>query len=180
MYDPRIIANQILDEAAARGIPVTNLALQKLLYFCHAQYLIETKRPLVSGHFEAWQFGPVHPVVYRAFKIAADQPITYRAPKIDALSGRPTTLEVVFDERVIAHISRLMESYGTLTPGRLVEISHAKGAPWDFVVEKARQGVALGMRITDSVILERFRFHKVRVAVEPQQGEPGEDAPIVA
>ncbi|EPZ76727.1 hypothetical protein M798_03280 [Brucella melitensis ADMAS-G1] len=35
-YDPRAIANLMLDEADRSGIQVTNLALQKLLYFAHS------------------------------------------------------------------------------------------------------------------------------------------------
>ncbi|MFK4532089.1 putative phage-associated protein [Bradyrhizobium ottawaense] len=52
VYDPRCIANLMLDESERIGQPLTNLALQKLLYFAHAIYLIEHRRPLVSGYFE--------------------------------------------------------------------------------------------------------------------------------
>jgi len=60
-YDARAIANLMLDEASEMDRGVTNLALQKLLYFAHSLFLIEYKRPLVSGYFEAWKLGPVHP-----------------------------------------------------------------------------------------------------------------------
>ena len=69
----------MLDEADRSGIKVTNLALQKLLYFAHSIFLIEAKRPLVSGYFEAWQYGPVHPAAYSAFKTAGSSPIDFRA-----------------------------------------------------------------------------------------------------
>jgi len=61
-YDPRAIANLMLDEADRRGWKITNLALQKLLYFAHGIHLTKTKEPLVSGYFEAWQYGPVQPI----------------------------------------------------------------------------------------------------------------------
>ncbi len=54
-YDPTAVANLMLDEAGRSGIKVTNLALRKLLYFAHSIFLIEARRPLVSGYFEAWQ-----------------------------------------------------------------------------------------------------------------------------
>ncbi len=50
-YDPRGIANLMLDESERVGQRMTNLALQKLLYFAHAIFLIEQKRPLVSGYY---------------------------------------------------------------------------------------------------------------------------------
>jgi uncharacterized phage-associated protein len=85
--DPRSVANLLLDIADAQRRPVTNLALQKLLYFAHAIFLVETSKPLVSGYFEAWQYGPVHPLVYKAFQEAADKPITSRASRMDVLTG---------------------------------------------------------------------------------------------
>jgi hypothetical protein len=59
-----------------------------------------------------------------------------------------------------------------------VEIAHAKGAPWDFIVDKSRTSVAFGMRIPDDVIVTRFKYHKVSVADAPSSGEPGEDSPF--
>src|SRR5271156_1137521 len=78
-YDPRSICNLILDEANAASCSITNLALQKLLYFAHGLHLVETKTPLVTGFFEAWQFGPVHPTAYHSFKTAGANPIVFRA-----------------------------------------------------------------------------------------------------
>jgi uncharacterized phage-associated protein len=66
-YDPRVVANAIIDRAAQEGQPVTHIALQKLLYFAHGLFLLRHRKPLVSGYFEAWTYGPVHPAVYGAF-----------------------------------------------------------------------------------------------------------------
>ena len=85
--DPRSIANLMLDEADRCGHRITNLALQKLLYFAHAIFLIEEKRPLVSGYFEAWEYGPVNPTAYQAFKSAGTQPITFRATRVEVATG---------------------------------------------------------------------------------------------
>jgi len=38
----------MLNEADRVGVNITNLALQKLLYFAHGIFLIESKRPLVK------------------------------------------------------------------------------------------------------------------------------------
>jgi len=169
----------MLDEAAASGIAVTNLALQKLLYFVHAHHLIETKKPLISGYFEAWKFGPVHPAAYAAFKEAGNQPISFRAERKDPLTGRKTPLVPPSDPDVRQLVLRVMVSYGRLTPGRLVDISHAQGAPWSFVVDQASSNMAFGMRIGQDVILERFKFHKVSVGTDPAAGETiEEDSPF--
>ncbi|MFL9824702.1 type VI toxin-antitoxin system SocA family antitoxin [Rhodoplanes sp. SY1] len=177
-YDPRAVANLILEEGERTRSSVTNLAMQKLLYFAHGFFLIEHKRPLVSGYFEAWQLGPVHPVAYQAFKAAGDRPINFRATGQDVLTGAPKELPPLADPTIRRHIERIMASYGALTAGRLVDISHAKGGPWDFVVNKGRTGVAIGLRISDDVIADRFKYHKVSVGDSPKIGEPGEDSPF--
>lgn len=180
MYDPRAIANLILDEGSRTGRPVTNLALQKLLYFAHAIFLAERKEPLISGYFEAWQYGPVHPTVYQSFKSAGDQPITFKAKAMNVVTGQQTEIPPLSDRVVILLIQRVMTFYGGLTPGRLVDISHAKDAPWHFVVENAKGVVTLCLRIPNNVIIERFKYHKVSVAEVPKVGEPSDDSPILA
>jgi uncharacterized phage-associated protein len=174
-YDPRAIANLMLDVAEERGCKITNLALQKLLYFAHGIHLTKTKQPLVSGYFEAWQYGPVHPAVYRAFKPSGSAPIIDRAVAKDPLTGKARDLPKPTDREVIDLVSDVMRSYGHLPPGRLVDLSHAKGSPWSIVVDKARTGVAFGMRIPDNVVIDRFSYHKVSVGTNPRAGEPPSD-----
>jgi uncharacterized phage-associated protein len=98
----------MLDEAQRHGREITNLALQKLLYFAHALFLIERKRPLISGYFEAWEYGPVHPTVYQAFKSARDKPITFRATQRDIVSGATNPLPQPTESEVLSHIARII------------------------------------------------------------------------
>jgi uncharacterized phage-associated protein len=168
-----------LDEADQIGRPLTNLALQKLLYFVHGLFLVETKNPLVSGFFEAWTYGPVNPTAYKAFKTAGANPISFRASIRDPFTDDVITLPECADVEAVTRIRRIVCTYGSLTPGRLVELSHAKNAPWAYIVDKARTQTVLGLRIADDVIRERFRFHKVSIGGTPRYGEPREDAPLV-
>lgn len=178
-FDPRSVCNAILDEAATIGRPITNLALQKLLYFAHGHFLVETKKPLVSGFFEAWKYGPVHPTAYHAFKAVRARPISFRATIADPFTAEEISLPQLSDAGAIARVRRVVNTYGFLTAAQLVEISHAKNAPWADVVDRARTKTIPGLRISDSVIVERFRFHKVSVGGAPRYGEPREDAPLV-
>lgn len=177
-YDPRSIANLMLDEADRVGVKITSLALQKLLYFAHGIFLNETKRPLVSGYFEAWQYGPVHPTAYKAFRSAGSEPISFRAHGQDVLTGESKPIAEPDDPTVRQLVQQVLNSYGKLSAGRLVDISHAKNSPWDFIVDKGRTSVAFGLRIPDTVIIDRFKYHKVSVGVVPVAGEPSEDTPF--
>jgi uncharacterized phage-associated protein len=177
--DPRTVCNLILDEAGHAEQPITHLALQKLLYFAHGLHLTETKSPLVTGFFEAWRFGPVHPIVYRSFKSAGASPISYHATIQDPFTRATIPLPECTDPGVRGRVRRILMMYAGMTPGRLVEISHAKGAPWEFIVEKSRTETILGLRIPNDLILSRFKYHKVSIGSEPRHGEPREEVPFV-
>jgi uncharacterized phage-associated protein len=152
--------------------------LQKLLYFVHGLHLIETKKPLVMGYFEAWQHGPVHPAAYSAFKTAGKNPIQFRATRQNPLTGETLPIAAICDGEVKDRLRRVMMLYGRMNAGNLVEISHAAGAPWHFIVSKARASMAFGMRIPNDVIVERFKHHKVSIGPASHIGEPSEDAPF--
>lgn len=177
-YDARSVANLLLDEADRIGIHVTNLALQKLLYFAHGFSLVQEQKPLVVGYFEAWQYGPAHPTVYDAFKSAKGSPIRFRAESCDALTGKRAPLPKVDNHDATRLIQRVLAGYGRSSAGRLVDITHAKGAPWDSIVRKSEHSVVFGMRIPDDVIIEKFKHHMVSVGDVPRVGEPSEDSPL--
>lgn len=48
--------------------PLTNMRLQKLLYYAQGWSLAMRDRPMFADRIEAWPHGPVVPDAYRAFK----------------------------------------------------------------------------------------------------------------
>ena len=54
---------------------VTNLKIQKLLYFAQGYALSKLGRPLFPDAIEAWEMGPVVPSVYNALKSNGRNPI---------------------------------------------------------------------------------------------------------
>ena len=134
MEDPRVIANYLLDVASQRGFAMTNLKLQKLLFFAHAISLTEHKTKLVSGYFEAWQYGPVHPTVYQAFKAAGPNPIDFRADSLDPVSRVRKPLPNLSESTTRDICDRVMTHFGRMSAGRLVDVTHAVGGPWHYVV----------------------------------------------
>jgi uncharacterized phage-associated protein len=179
MNDPRVVANYLLDVAARRGTPVTNLALQKLLFFAHAISLTENKTGIVAGYFEAWKFGPVHPTVYQAFKAAGSAAIDFRCESFDPVSRVHKPLGVLTDQATRDICDRVMMQFGRMSAGRLVDVAHADGGPWHYVVSAAKDGANIGLRIPDKIIVERHTWQKVSVTPVPRVGEPNEDSPFI-
>ena len=68
MYDVLSIARFIINYCNEKNIVISNLKLQKILYFVQAYFLITFNRPCFRENIEAWDFGPVVPEAYHEFK----------------------------------------------------------------------------------------------------------------
>jgi len=171
-FDPRVVANAILARAASEKLPVTHIALQKLLYFAHGLFLLRHREPLVSGYFEAWTFGPVHPAVYAAFKASGSDPISYSARRKDLRTGELVELPELNDPAARRVINQTLGAYGDLTAGQLVRLSHARDGPWDVVCRTAQSRTTIGLRISNELISKKFQFHKLSTCNLIDVGEP--------
>jgi uncharacterized phage-associated protein len=178
--DPRAVANLLLKEARARDQHVSNLKLQKLLFLCHALYLVDTGRPLVRGSFEAWQYGPVHREVYDSFKAFRAEPITEDAQRFDPVTGTRQPIALPADRALLDVVRKVVQFYGGKSPGELVDITHAKDGPWDHVVSSAKTNANMALKISDEVIAERFKYLWFGKQPNYKDKEPDEDAPLVA
>ncbi|WP_443082501.1 type VI toxin-antitoxin system SocA family antitoxin [Tabrizicola sp.] len=171
-HDPRVVANFVLTTRNLIRMRTTQIELQKLLYFCHESYLIQNRKGLVSGYFEAWTHGPVHPDVYQAFKHFKGLPITDPAFHREVFTGRVRELANLSDPRACRHVAETVTRLSGLSARQLVDLSHIEGGPWHSIVESAKKGVALGLRITDDVIL-KHRTHSMLMRGEHQSARSG-------
>lgn len=121
------IADYIISLSHQHGDPITNLKLQKLLYYSQAWHLALYNKPLFDADFEAWVHGPVQPQVYRKYKKYAWTPI----PK------NPDPNELGLTSHIQKHINEVMAVYGILTAWELERTTHQE-MPWI----KARHGLA--------------------------------------
>jgi uncharacterized phage-associated protein len=150
-YDGRAVANFVLDYCDARDRKVSNLSLQKIVFFCHAWSLTELSKPLVKHSFEAWEHGPVLQYLYREFKTCGERPITTRASQLDPRSGRRIVVEYDFDGQTTALLERTVDFYSRLSAYDLVALTHVRGGPWDEVWHHGGR-VNPGMKIDNGEI----------------------------
>jgi len=155
MLDVRAIANVVLDYADKRRIGVTNMALNKIVYFVHCDYLQENGTPLVGAKIEAWQHGPVFREIYHEFKRWGDGDIESRAVKVDPFTGEVVKAEVHFGTDEAKYIASLIDRYIGFTAAQLRAISHQAGGPWHRVWGHDGKSNP-GMKITNELILESY------------------------
>ncbi|KGO24557.1 hypothetical protein Q757_08505, partial [Oenococcus alcoholitolerans] len=72
IYDARFIANFIVDQNPNK---VSNLMLQKILYYVKIYFLVKCDRNIFSNSMEKWEYGPVIPDVYHEFNNYGSEPI---------------------------------------------------------------------------------------------------------
>lgn len=138
-HDPRALANYILDHTAGRGFGVTNMALNKILYFSHGWSLADRNAPLVSLTFEAWDYGPVLPLLYHQFKRFGDAAITGRATRIDVATGKNVVVEEPLTSDVQDHLKLMIEFYAPKSGPTLSHLSHDPLGPWAAVRRGSNQ-----------------------------------------
>ena len=158
-YDGRSIANFVLDYCESKGRPITHLALQKFVYFCHVWYLIENRKPLIKHQFEAWKHGPVLQYLYLDFKGNENSPIQERARKLNPVTGAKDIVEYCFSVDEQDFLERAVEFYSRIKPGTLRELSHTAGGPWEVVWNHGGE-VNPGMKISDKSIADFYSQRK--------------------
>lgn len=156
MQDARAVANAVLDAAVTQGLRVSNLKLQKLLFFVHGQYLLEVGEPLIAGEFEAWQHGPVHPLAYEAFRDWGARDIDGRASRLDPVTRLREIVPAMTDPNALRYVYRITASLGTLSASRLRALTHKDGGPWQQTVQSASTSANLGMKIKTDMIRQCF------------------------
>src|SRR5579864_2329863 len=86
-YPALTIAKWFIAWAEAEGDELSNLKLQKLLYYAQGHHMAAHGRPLFTEPIQAWSHGPVVPEVYHQFKafgsssieLPEDDPFTWAA-----------------------------------------------------------------------------------------------------
>lgn len=74
--EPIAVANFVINLANENKLSVTNLQLQKILFFLQGYTLSKYQVGIVNGSFSKWQYGPVQKNVYRTFRDNGASPIT--------------------------------------------------------------------------------------------------------
>lgn len=112
------IAKYIISYCSKQGRPVSNLQVQKILFFLQVKYYKAFGEWLFSDEIEAWPYGPVVRGVYDVF-------FGYGGSKIDNI------YECNINEEIKNFINPIINELSRKNPWQLVEQTHKKGGSWD-------------------------------------------------
>lgn len=117
---------------------ISNLKLQKLLYYAQGCFLAVTDTPLFSDPIIAWQHGPVVECVYHQYKSCGSNGIVFD----EDFDGS------IFTSNENDLLSEVYSVFGQYSAWKLRDMTHSE-KPW--------QSTAINHEISQEVIKEFFK-----------------------
>ncbi len=140
----------------------THLKLQKLLYYCYADYLCLTGKKLFDDNILAYQYGPVIESIYKKYKHTGSGYL--QSVREDNKSKPTMDIEDPSRSRILASINgidkllsinKTIASYIDIDVWDIVGKTHLKGTPWDIAYHEYSSNI-----ITDDLILKYHYIEK--------------------
>lgn len=133
------VANWFIEQNRLVPRDLTHLKLQKMLFLAQGWHLAYFDIPLFEDPIEALKFGPVVPSVY--FTLGSRPKNENLTDPIEGYVLRGTdyeafgTPEMFFSNDDVRKLMKsVWDAYSVMNAWRLVNITHAKGSPWDKVM----------------------------------------------
>jgi len=155
MYDPISIANYFIKKSWEHGTELTPMKLVKLVYIAHGWHLGITEQPLLTEIPQAWQYGPVVPTVYHAFKSYGNQQVTQLHCVVTP--NGTFTPELVADPSISLLLDKVWEIYSQYNGIQLSALTHQSNTPWDIVWNQQGGKHRHGAIIPNTVIATHYK-----------------------
>ena len=115
-YKALDIANKIISKTdLEHGDTISNLKLQKMLYYQQGFHLAYFGTPLFDEDIVAWQYGPVVPSVYKEYK------------SFESISTSEEGISLSDDEEEL--FNNVYEEYNQFSAVALMKMTHEE-SPW--------------------------------------------------
>jgi uncharacterized phage-associated protein len=124
------IANKVIANTdVSQGDTISNLKLQKMLYYLQGFFIAVFDEKLFEEPIEAWQYGPVVRKAYFYYKELGPAAILLRGD--EEIIELPKVKNELFQE--------VMEEYGQFSAGKLMNMTHEE-LPWKKTFNENPQG----------------------------------------
>lgn len=127
-YSASDVAKYVLKKCTDSDSPISNLQLQKILYFLQRDFLKKENAPLFFDAIEAWQFGPVVPSVYYDY-------CAYGANEI--MKNIDSYLRLI-DHKTKKLVDPIIEEKCNKYPWDLVKETHKPDGAWAQIYDNGK------------------------------------------
>lgn len=122
-YDALELAKYIVTKCIKDHCPISNLQLQKILFFIQREFLQKKGRVAFYDDIQAWKFGPVVRNVYVYFCVFGGMPIDL---PLEFIEGN-----INWNDSDKSLIDGIVVQCRKLDPWQLVAETHKSGGAWD-------------------------------------------------
>lgn len=135
IYNVLDVCRHVINYSNKRDYGISNLKLQKILYFIQAYFLISTPNPCFRERIEAWDFGPVVPEAYREYKQfgSGDIPTVTHVIDFDKEDSWNSIIREYEDDVICEEdkhrIDRVIDQFSDYSATDLVSLTHRQ-SPW--------------------------------------------------
>ena len=145
--------------------------LQKMIFFAHAAYLKQTKKPLFLDPVVAWQHGPVIEQIYHDLKQYGSGVVTDEIVVVKPAENKKGFPYCFFtptiqpnDTEICDYLNQVWDALSDVETWRLRALSHAKDGAWYKTLEargispyddnEVKNKLPRNLTILDDVIME--------------------------
>lgn len=149
---------------------ITNMKVQKLLYYAQCLHLAMYNEPLFAEEIQAWRYGPVCPIAYKFYS-------EFGAKQLP-IPSKEFLLELPSDKKEL--LEEIWAYFGGYHAYRLSDMTHGE-FPW----KKARKGLSSEASSTEPILLQDMKelgyqkldlIEREHSAYEPTMSKILEDA----
>lgn len=135
------VANMFLSMGERDGVPISQMKLQKLLFYAHSWHLAIKNEPLFDEDFEAWPWGPVVRDVYNQTRRFGSGPVLDRLSHLErtgtnVLDWRFAPPPPISDRATRDFLEDVWRSHKDFSAIQLSNSTHADGEPWTIVKQR--------------------------------------------
>lgn len=145
-YSALAVANAFIELSQKDNTPLTNMKLQKLVYFAHGFALALNQDGLFREPVRAFQWGPVISDLYNAVKQYGSHSITER------ISLPPGEASIVLSDSsnpATQIVTMVWQKYGKFSAAQLSTVTHKANTPWSQVWHASEYGIIPNELIRD-------------------------------
>ncbi|HJJ36181.1 MAG TPA: DUF4065 domain-containing protein [Methanocorpusculum sp.] len=149
---------------------ITNLKLNKLVYFAQGYHLARYGTPLFAEEIEAWKYGAIIPSVYAAFQVCGDNVIQNESGTYSRNVFTPDEIDFLLD---------IDAEFGVYSAYSLVELTHKPGSPWSQYHTPGMKRIIQKESMKEYYADKSCPTHIINTAKIPAEGRRREDGKLV-
>ena len=134
MATVREVCKYFILKGIKSNAPVTQISLQKLLYFAQGIHLAKYNESLFVDPIYAWKYGPVVHSMYKHFRVFGNRAMDFQT--VTEILGEEffeDSDNLSIEEK--SSLDMTWTTFGKRTPFELVRITHLDGSPWNTIVK---------------------------------------------